>query len=206
MISFLIGTYKDRKRSVLDTINSILSKKFLFDFEIIITTTDGSKIEPFPNKKIKYFINDFKDNWGQYYKFLFKQATKKYIYYLEDDDQLLTNFSFLIQESNYDYYFGKFKSHPKHDKIIEVIKEFKIAKKLKTHDKIFRYFNTPEKFKTFQLSQILIKKDIINIQTFPVSNNKYNDYYLFKNNPGSIKFIPIFFYLQGWDGKNVSIK
>ena len=206
MISFLIGTYKDRKGSVFDTIRSILSKKFLFDFEIIITTTDGSKIEPFSDKKIKYFINDFKDNWGQYYKFLFEQATKKYIYYLEDDDQLLTDFSFLIQEPDYDYYFGKYKSHPKHERISEVIKEFNTAKKFKTHEKIFNYFNTPEKFKAFQLSQILIKKDIINTQNFPVSNNKYNDYFLFKNNPGRIKFIPKFFYLQGWDGKNVSIK
>ncbi len=82
--------------------------------------------------------------------------------------------------------------------------EYIKLKNLKIHYNLFNFFDTPEKFWYFQLSQILIKKSII--KYFPKTSNKYNDYYLFKNNPGSIKFINKFFFKQGWDGNNYSLK
>jgi len=202
MISFLIPVSRE---SYKDSLDSILSKEIKYNYEIILCFNNYQLYKKIPkgireNPKIE-IISLSDELWFYSYKILHSFSSKKYIYYLEDDDKLLTDFSFLDKYPNYDYYFGLYKNHPNHDSInwSNEIKELN-----KSFYELFKRYKTPEDFYYFQLSQLLIKRDII--KNIPLTDNKYNDYYLFKNNPGKIKYIYKYFFKQGWNGDNYSQK
>ena len=203
MISFLIPVSRESYKNSLD---SILSQNIKYNYEIILCFNEINLYNKIPNyikmnPDIK-ILNLPEELWFYSYKSLYESANNKYIYYLEDDDLLLTDFSFLDNYPNFDYYFGIYKNHLKHD-IINWTEEI-LKYKNKSFKKLFKLFKTPRDFYFFQLSQLLIKRDII--KNIPISDNKYNDYYLFKNNPGKIKYINKYFFKQGWDGNNYSQK
>jgi len=204
MISFLIPV---SRKTFINSINSILSKQFCFDKEIILCFNNNELLNEenillMNELNIKWFINE--ENWGSSYLKLYNKASMEYVYFLEDDDILLTNFSFLKnQYLKYDYFLGLYYPH----KNMSFNDVFSIKKNeyfnICNHSKLFKKYDTPEKLDDFQLGQLLIKKDVI--KTIPKSDNKYNDYFLFKDNSGNIKNIKEYFYKQGYDGTNISI-
>ena len=210
---------------MFNTLSSILSLDIQIPYEIILNTNSPiANLEQnlLKNRWLKFSHlkiskNYFLDNWGESYKYLFNLAKGEYIYFLEDDDLLLTDFSFLddsnlatkkeqklnlshLKNSSPDYYFGKYKYHVLRENINWKQEFFKLFKL--NHKKLFFEYPNPDNFQSFQLSQLVIKKKIIKF--FPITNNKYNDYYLFKNNPGKIKYLNKYFFQQGIAKNNVS--
>jgi len=150
----------------------------------------------FPNYKILY--NSTKNNSiNKIYYDLIKNVETEYFYFLEDDDILLNTFDFLLkEEKRKDYYLGLYKINIKHEDFNEsrIIKEFKKIKN------IFKL--NSEDVSWFQLGQVLFKTE--KIKWFPKEEHTYNDFYLLKNNPGSLKFIYQYFFIQGWSEDSYS--
>jgi len=200
-LSILIPTH-DRPEQLQNCLLSICKADIQIPYEIIINCDDNSIKDINFNKyklPIKIYNNKF-FNWGQVYNFLYKKSNGNYIYFLEDDDLLLTSFDFL--DYDFDYYFGMYYPNKREN---NTLKKFRNSFKRIwsfTHTKLFFNYNIPEKFIHFQLGQIIIKKEII--KKFPKTDNKYNDYYLFAKNPGTIKYINKLFYKQGESHYNVS--
>jgi len=212
-LSILIGTYNARKSSFFRTLSSIYNQEFNFEIDVLINSNDGisihddiqSFLKENKNKNIDLqYYNQKMENYGLYYKFLFDKSQTKYIYFLEDDDLLMQDFIFLNAEGaeKYDYFFGKYIPHNK----MSCVDVFKLRKlpyfNISSFNELFKKYSTPESMSEFQLSQLVFKKE--NIKNFPTDDCTYNDYYLFKNNPGSIKIIEYFLFEQGFDGKNIS--
>jgi len=209
LLSILILTH-DRPFQFRECLNSVLKADIDINFEILINcdddsisqiTIDSLTKDSYLENKIKLF-NYSPDNYGKIYKYLINKSKGKYLYFLEDDDLLITNFSYL-QNSSYDYLFCKrvpdFSREP--GKVINYLKYLKSFKD-KKHTELFNIFKTPEEFIYFQLGDLIIKKDTLH--NIPLSNNKYNDYYLFKNNIGSIQYLNNILYKQRSSHYNVS--
>jgi len=199
-LSILIPTH-DRPEQLQKCLLSIRKANIQIPYEIIINYDDDS-IKDINFNKYKLPITIYNAsfiNWGQVYNFLYKKSNGEYIYYLEDDDTLLTSFDFELKN---DYCFGLYYPNARENSTLKNFR--KSFKKIwnKTHTELFNYYNIPEKFDHFQLGQIIIKKEII--KKFPKTDNKYNDYYLFFRNSGSIKYINKLFYKQGKSHYNVS--
>ena len=150
----------------------------------------------FPNYKILY--NSTKnDSINKIYFDLIKNVETEYFYLLEDDDILLNTFDFLLEEEKRkDYYIGLYKINKNHD-------QFSNKKLYDQIRKIKNLFNlNPEDLPWFQLGQVLFKTK--KIKWFPNEEHTYNDFYLLKNNPGSLKFIYQYFFIQGWSEDSYS--
>jgi len=198
------------RESFTETLLSIQKQNIKLKYNIILCFNNSKLYFKYikylkQEHNITYFLNN--KEWYKSYYLLYKKSLKynsEYIYYLEDDDILITDFSFLEKENKPDYYFGMYNINESREEISQ--KEFVLwfMKIPENYSKIFKQFDTPEKFDHFQLSQLIIKKDVINKKHFPITNDKYNDYYLFKNNPGKIKKIYKSFFKQGISKNNVS--
>ena len=150
----------------------------------------------FPNYKILY--NSTKNNSiNKIYFDLIKNVETEYFYFLEDDDILLNTFDFLLkEEKRKSYYIGLYKINKKHDQFSN--KE--LYDQIRNIKNIFKL--NPEDLPWFQLGQILFKTK--KIKWFPNKEHTYNDFYLLKNNPGSLKFIYQYFFIQGWSEDSYS--
>jgi hypothetical protein len=86
--------------------------------------------------------------------------------------------------------------------IIEFKKFFESFKGLETIE-VFEKFKKPEDFRHYQLGMLLLPNKFINI---PTTDNKYNDYYLWKNNFmfTTVQYIDIILYKQGVSHYNIS--
>ena len=140
----------------------------------------------FPNFKILYSSID-NNSINEIYYNLIKEAKTEYFYFLEDDDQLLTNFNFINKK--YDYYIGLYKIHPLH----EIFNESKIIQEIK---KVNFFKQDPKEIPWYQLGQVVFKTK--KIKWFPSIVDTHNDFYLLKNNPGKIKIMYNYFFKQGW--------
>ena len=151
----------------------------------------------------------FSGEWYRWYEYLYRKADTEYIYYLEDDDQLRTDFSFIFKtdcpaDCIIDYFYGLYKHHEDMEPNFNLSEFLLPFKRNLSHKDLFKIYYKPEIFTYFQLSQIVIRKEII--KHFPTNSNIYNDYILFKYNPGNIKYIKQYFFSQGYDGLNISLK
>ena len=186
-ISFLILTHL-RPKLFNRCISSIINQNFNFDIEILVNN-DSHDILEIPSDNIKYYYKT-DNNLSVLYKYLFDKAVGEYIYFLEDDDYLVQNFSKILNDYisiNNDIYYMNYKRAMQN--MLEVIqsKEFSIEK-INNH---------------FQLSQILFKKDLVEI--FPNNNNLDNDWKLFQhiiNKTNNVSLIPNIMFIQTLDGKD----
>jgi len=96
-LSILIPTGCYREEFLKQTLLSIFCQNLKINYEIIINFNCGKiNFVSLSNLdlNLKVFSEKFTNNWGESYYFLFKKAQGKYIYFLEDDDILLTDFLF----------------------------------------------------------------------------------------------------------------
>lgn len=150
-ISFLVLTH-NRPELFKRCINSLLNQIPVgLEIEILVNN-DSHDIEEIFSNTIKYYYNQF--SLGEIYKFLFSKAKGEFIYFLEDDDYLLSNF-FTKIDLNYDLNYGNYA-------------------KVDTRPRK-NYFE-----KDFQFGQILFKKNLITLDEFPCTDDLDNDYKLFK--------------------------
>lgn len=149
----------------------------------------------FPDFEI-YYISTKNDSINKIYYNLIQKTKTEYFYFLEDDDMLLNDFNFLEDSKKYSYFFGLYIINDKHENVTNSA----IINSVQSIKKIFKV--KPEDIPLFQLGQVLFKTK--NIKWFPTEEHTYNDFYLVKNNPGSIKHIYQYFFKQGWSEDSYS--
>jgi|APSaa5957512535_1039671.scaffolds.fasta_scaffold04508_10 glycosyltransferase involved in cell wall biosynthesis len=115
------------------------------------------------------------------YKYLFNKASGEFIYFLEDDDYVSSD-------------FWKILSQVKENTVFRYIPE----KSIKLY---YEYFiHNPSFEEHFQLGQLVFKKK--SLTSFPKGNNIHNDYQLYKSLSGSIMNDRRPIYTQTTDGND----
>ena len=201
-LSILILTH-NRPNLFKRCINSILKNLPNYDIEILVNNDSRDIKEIYDNNiKISYYYKKRK-KLTDIYKFLYEQSTGEYIFYLEDDDYIKSNF-FKSLNFNYDINFLNYLSKD----IISNKKNIKtfynrFFKKCKPLYKIHNLENFLSIFEPvdFQFSQIVFKKK--GIKYWPTEDNIFNDYKIFK----SLELETIFYiskplWVQTTDGKD----
>jgi glycosyltransferase involved in cell wall biosynthesis len=192
-LSFLILTH-NRPLLFKRGINSILQFEFPFEIEILVNN-DSNDIQEIKSDTVPIIYSYIQsDNLSDIYKYLFIQARGEYIYYLEDDDYLLNGFLkvFMLIDT-YDLIYCKYRP----EKIDDYLK--------------IKFQKEPEvKNDLFQLSQIIFKKELLDLNIFPKTNDINNDWKLYqslKNNSLSFYFLNKEIFRQTCDGNdNISFK
>jgi len=156
------------------------------DVEIIVNN-DSHDITEIKHKQVRYYYNNNYD-LSKIYESLYLKAKYKKIMFLEDDDYLLPLFYKKI-DLKYDLNYINF--------IPVDMKDLLLSKfKIETHNKLF------------QLSQIIINKELID--HIPLGNHLDNDWKLFQQVLKKCKTINIIktpLFVQTVDGKdNISFK
>lgn len=202
MLTILIPTH-NRPRELRIALGSLT--KIKVPFKVIINCDDKSIdkniINEFKILDITFYKKKFQ-NWGEVYAFLIRKVQTEYFYFLEDDDKLNTNFNFLNSNSKPDYYFGYYQPHERESTNIIKLRKWFLKMFGSTHTEIFKQNPNAQDFTHFQLGQLVFKKEIIN--EVPSTNDNYNDYYLFKNNPGTVECLDQVFYKQGLSHYSIS--
>lgn len=202
MLTILIPTH-NRPKELRIALGSLI--KIMVPFKVIINCDDKSIneniLKEFPRVDITFYKKKFW-NWGEVYAFLIQKVQTEYFYFLEDDDKLRTDFEFLNSSSKPDYYFGYYNPHARESTTIVKIRKWFTSLRGITHNELFRKYSRPEELTHFQLGQLVFKTE--NIKKVPTNNNKYNDWYLFKDNPGTIEYLDKVLYSQGLSHYSIS--
>ena len=142
------------------------------------------------------------------YKFLYEKSKGEYIFYLEDDDYIKSNF-FKFLNFNYDINFLNYLSKDiltyKRNLASYYKRFFNKFKSLSKINNLSEFLNIYEP-RDFQFSQIVFKKN--GIKYWPTEDNIFNDYKIFK----SLELETIFYiskplWVQTTDGKdNISFR
>lgn len=205
-LSILIPTH-NRPTLFTRCIKSVLDQKTNIKYEIIVNNDSNDITEIYDDViDIKYHYKKYYDI-SKIYKFLYEQSSGEYIYFLEDDDYINSNF-FSTLDFNYDINFVNYiqKSYILQHGIIGTFNRF-----LKPHKGLSCIHNTREFISLyddtdFQLGQIIFKRKLI--KDFPAGNNIHNDYKLFKSLiPSTIKYTQTPVWTQTNDGNdNISFE
>ena len=190
-LSILILTH-NRPELFTRSINSILQILPNYDIEILVNN-DTKDIEEVYHDDvcIKYYYEQRQD-LSDIYKLLYDNATGEFIYFLEDDDYLKSNF-FAGLDFKYDINYLEYMSEP----LIQDIGPMCQFKRLTAANRHLLSITSLSLFldkyndRDFQLGQIIFKKKLIS--TFPVGNHINNDVQLFRelgNKDTTIKYIP----------------
>lgn len=177
-LSILILTH-NRPKLFTRAISSVLDNLPEYDIEILVNN-DTSDIDEIYDDRVSIQYHYFQhDDLSCVYKYLFDLATGEFIYYLEDDDYIKTNF-FDCLDLTVDVNFMEYISEP----LIREIGPYHSFKKIAKSREIDHKNNTKvfvERFddEEFQLSQILFRKRLVD--KFPTGNIICNDYALFQN-------------------------
>jgi len=186
-------------------INSVLNNLPNYDIEILV----NNDITEIYNDKVNIFYYYEKNKkLTDTYKFLYDQSKGEYIFYLEDDDYIKSNF-FKYLNFNYDINFLNYISKDilsnKKNLTSYYKRFFTKFKPLSKINNLSKFLNMYEP-RDFQFSQIVFKKN--GIKYWPTEDNIFNDYKIFK----SLELETIFYiskplWVQTTDGKdNISFK
>ena len=228
LVSILIPTHN---RDITTTLRSIADTKIPFKYEILLNDDSGrynkQQIRDFERifdlPKIKFFRIRQEDLSG-IYKHLFRQATGKYLYYLEDDDFLIAPFTQAIKTMEtkgidlmYCNYFGYENPVIEFNKT-EVFKDTRSYSLEFTNTRIYeettkvdytvnsefiKFCETYNHYDNFQLGRFIFKKSICKL--FPRTNNVLNDWFLFKHlRPQVFATSEYIIYKQNVNGDNIS--
>lgn len=207
-ISFLILTHKRPhlfKRCIESVINNC-PQYFREHIEIIVNNS-SLDIEEITNDdiRIKYFYNT-SSNLSDLYTTVYDNSNGKFVYFLDDDDFILTTFfkNIIPELDNELIMFG----YIPYD--VDNIKKFKIFLKNITSDykSLDDYFRVNLNLKYFQFGQYMFKKDCLNREDFPTDNCLFNDYKIIWHiKHTKFKYINKTLYKQTTDGRdNISFK
>jgi len=190
LISFLILTHK-RHELFQRCIKSILDlelENLNIPYEIMVNN-DSKDIIEIKRYNIKYYYNTKEVN--KLYPFIFDKSNGEFVYFLEDDDIINKDIIGIFENiDEYDIHLGRYNAYNKKRDIEQL-----------TNKKII--------YDHFQLSQIIFRKSLITSNDFPNIFDNENDEILFQTlldkNP-KLKNHKLWFFTQGIDGQNLSIK
>lgn len=200
-LSILILTH-NRPTLFKRAINSVLNNLPQYDIEIVVNNDTNDIYEIYDDRvSIRYFY--FKDDdLSSIYKSLFVHAKGEYVFFLEDDDYIQSNF-FTDIDFEHDVYYLDYTSQPLIEEIGPVAQYDRITRSnmhLIDETKL-RFFKRRCNFRDFQLSRIIFKKCIV--QSFPSGNSINNDAKLFKSlNGDTIKYMRGSRWIQTTDGND----
>lgn len=191
-LSILILTHK-RPTLFKRCIESVLN--ILYDGIEIIVNNDSLDIEEIPHQNITYYYNKF-EHLSQTYEFLLKTAKGEYVYFLEDDDYLNTNFfDILSLLGTVDIIFGNYYPTWNTKYVLECSRIFNTDS------------TTAESFvlkrKNFQLGQCIFRRSLGISYDFPFDSHIHNDYKLISHVlslSNEIKSTSKILYFQTTDG------
>ena len=195
-LSILIPTH-NRPKLFNRCINSVLSQ-ISSDIEIIVNN-DSNDIAEICHPNISYHYNKF-DNISLIYKFLLEQSRGEYVYFLEDDDFLVPDFTEINLDS--DIIAGNYYPTYNPPYILECMSLFKneICSPSVFVNKLNLYH--------LQLSQFIFSRDSIENFEFPMDNNVHNDINLVLHSATNSKSVrtlnKVFFYQTIDGGDNIS--
>lgn len=192
MISILILTH-NRPALFERCLKSVLDQAPA-DVEIMVNN-DSNDIAEIADPRVQYFYNKF-ENLSLVYKFLLDQATKDYVYFLEDDDYLTPGFFKQTLDAdliagNYFPVFNHGHLHYSHIYNNHVISPVDFLLQL-NHEAL-------------QLGQHIFKKDCIANFEFPMDSNIHNDIKIVTyaaTNAQQVRTTRKIFYCQTADGKD----
>jgi glycosyltransferase involved in cell wall biosynthesis len=179
-LSILILTH-NRPLLFKRCITSVLNNLPNYDIEILVNNDSNDITEIYNDKvNISYYYENNK-KLTDTYKFLYEQSKGEYIFYLEDDDYIKSNF-FKYLNFNYDVNFLNYLSKDiitNKKNLLSYYKRF--FTKFKSLSKINNLTDFLNKFEPtdFQFSQIVFKKN--GIKYWPTEDNIFNDYKIFKS-------------------------
>ena len=189
-------------------INSVLNNLPNYDIEILVNNDSNDITEIYNDKVNIFYYYEKNKKLTDTYKFLYEQSKGEYIFYLEDDDYLKSNF-FKFLNFNYDVNFLNYLSKDiltyKKNLTSYYKRFFTKFKSLNKINNLSEFLNIYEP-RDFQFSQIVFKKN--GIKYWPTEDNIFNDYKIFK----SLELETIFYiskplWVQTTDGKdNISFK
>tara|TARA_E500000318_G_scaffold52835_1_gene49228 strand:- start:3906 stop:4559 length:654 start_codon:yes stop_codon:yes gene_type:complete len=189
-------------------INSVLNNLPNYDIEILVNNDSNDITEIYNDKVNIFYYYEKNKKLTDTYKFLYDQSKGEYIFYLEDDDYIKSNF-FKYLNFNYDINFLNYISKDilsnKKNLTSYYKRFFTKFKPLSKINNLSKFLNMYEP-RDFQFSQIVFKKN--GIKYWPTEDNIFNDYKIFK----SLELETIFYiskplWVQTTDGKdNISFK
>lgn len=190
-ISVLILTH-NRPQLFERCIKSVIkaNEYFPVDLEIIVNN-DSNDIEEIYQSITSYH---YKQSFylGEIYKHLFDQASKEYVYFLEDDDIMLESFFENIASINADIIYGNYQPLLWDSSFIK----FTNIKSITSKAEFLTNYNPHN----FQFSQLVFKKHALKDQDFPTDNYLQNDFKIFQMLQGTFSITEKFFYKQTRDG------
>lgn len=179
-LSVLILTH-NRPKLFNRCISSLLSSLPSYDIEILVNNDSNDITEVYDERvRIVYTYNQSHDI-SNLYQGLFDAALGEYVFFLEDDDYVLSCF-FDELDFSYDINFVNFMAHDPKNTVKRAMKPFSVDE---DH---------------FQLSQIIFKKTLLT--HFPTGNNINNDWILFKSLTGSMLLNKRPLWVQTTDGQD----
>jgi len=160
----------------------------------VLVNNDSHDIEEIVHPQVTYFY--YKPNsLCEIYKFLLMKSTGEYVYYLEDDDYLVTDF--LEQDIDADLIVGNYFPKYETNNMLEFMTLYK--DNWLTSNSFLSNLNTEH----LQLSQHIFKRSSIYNFDFQNDSNIHNDIKLVTHaalNATSIKTVNKVFYYQTIDG------
>jgi len=162
-LSILIPTH-NRPKYFERCLNSVISQ--LNDETEIIVNNDSNDIIEISHPQVKYFYNKF-NSLCEIYEFLLSQSIGDYVYYLEDDDYLASNFFNIPLDS--DMIVGNYYPTYSNKHVIQFSTIYKDD--LIDSNKFLEKLNKED----LQLSQHIYKRDLIKDFMFPKDSNINND-------------------------------
>lgn len=206
-LSILILTH-NRPKLFKRCIGSVLANIPDYPIEVIVNNDSNDITEIFSDVvKVSYHYKKHKKLIDTY-KFLYNESQGDFIFYLEDDDYIKSNF-FEYLDFNYDVNFLNYLSKDiltnKKNIISYYNRFFKRYNPLSEINNLSDFLN---KFmpRDFQFSQIVFKRK--GLKFWPKEDNIHNDYKIFKSlDLKTILYISRPLWVQTTDGKdNISFK
>lgn len=192
-ISVLILTHNRPqlfKRCIESVINA--NKYFPVDLEILVNN-DSNDIEEIYTDITSYH---YKQSYylGEIYKHLFDNASKEYVYFLEDDDIMLESFFETIASFQTDIIYGNYKPLVWDSSFIK----FANSKPVDSKIKFLEMYNPHN----FQFSQLIFKKSALKNKDFPTDNYLQNDFKIFQMLEGTFISTGKFLFKQTRDSRD----
>lgn len=164
-LSFLIPTH-NRPKLFNRCLTAILDQ-LTPDMEVIVNN-DSNDIEEIDHPQVNYHYNKF-EHLSHVYRFLLEQSKGEYVYYSEDDDYVVKDFTSIPLDA--DLIAGNF--YPTYQKDIQIIKCMTLYS-----DSVY---DDPKKFVEYtnlyylQLSQYIFKKETVKDFEFRDDSDIHND-------------------------------
>jgi len=150
-------------------LNSVVSRPC---FDKIIVNTEFFWKNEYSN--VVHYQKQF-NPWSKVYKFLFKQAKNKFVWFLEDDDLCIRDIM-LSYKTNSVYYLPFI---PAHDKTTYVKAIAPLLGKIISKEEFLIYMMRTSFYQFFQLSSVVFNKSALSEELIPEDDFVFNDFLMF---------------------------